>query len=82
MMHVLPSGFQKIRYYGFLSNRYRKEKLAVIFRIQGHQRFHSMLAGLPMDQVLYKLWGINVHVCHNCGRLSMRPLGKSHVLKN
>lgn len=82
MMHVLPSGFQKIRYYGFLSNRYRKEKLAVIFRIQGHQRFHSMLAGLPMDQVFYKLWGINVHVCHNCGRLSMRPLGKSHVLKN
>ena len=33
MMHVLPPGFQKIRYYGFLSNRYRKVRLAVIFRI-------------------------------------------------
>ena len=54
MMHVLPSGFQKIRYYGFLNNRSRKKNLTVIFRIQGHQRFVSLLAGLPMDEVLYK----------------------------
>ena len=81
MMHVLPPGFQKIRYYGFLSNRFRKERLAVIFRIQGHQRFKSMLAGLPMDQVLYSLWGVNVHVCTRCGCLGMRPLGRSYVLK-
>lgn len=78
---ILPPGFQKIRYYGFLSNRFRKERLAVIFRIQGHQRFGSMLAGLPMDQVLYSLWGVNVHVCTRCGCLSMRPLGRSYVLK-
>jgi len=28
LLHVLPDGFQQIRYYGFLGNRYRKEKLA------------------------------------------------------
>ena len=28
LMHVLPSGFQRIRYYGLLGNRYRTEKLA------------------------------------------------------
>ena len=28
LLHVLPGGFQRIRYYGFLGNRYRKEKLA------------------------------------------------------
>jgi hypothetical protein len=27
-MHVLPDGFQRIRYYGFLGNRYREQKLA------------------------------------------------------
>jgi hypothetical protein len=27
LLHVLPDGFHRIRYYGFLSNRYRKEKL-------------------------------------------------------
>jgi Putative transposase len=28
LLHVLPAGFQRIRYYGLLGNRYRKEKLA------------------------------------------------------
>ncbi len=28
LLHVLPPGLQRIRYYGFLSNRYREEKLA------------------------------------------------------
>ena len=28
LFHVLPDGFQRIRYYGFLGNRYREEKLA------------------------------------------------------
>jgi Putative transposase/Transposase zinc-binding domain len=27
LLHVLPSGFHRIRYYGFLGNRYRKQKL-------------------------------------------------------
>jgi len=28
LLHALPDGFQRIRYYGLLGNRYRKEKLA------------------------------------------------------
>jgi hypothetical protein len=28
LLHVLPGGFQRIRYYGFLGNRWRQEKLA------------------------------------------------------
>jgi hypothetical protein len=28
LLHVLPDGFQRIRYYWFLGNRYREEKLA------------------------------------------------------
>lgn len=28
LLHVLPAGFQRIRYYGFLGNRYRAQKLA------------------------------------------------------
>ena len=74
MMHVLPPGFQKIRYYGFLNNRYRKDNLELVFRLQGHQRFRSMLARLPMEEVLYKVWGYNIHVCPACG-----CLGRSYV---
>ena len=28
LLHVLPPGLHRIRYYGFLPNRYRKQKLA------------------------------------------------------
>ena len=28
LLHVLPEGFQRIRYYGFLGNQYREQKLA------------------------------------------------------
>jgi hypothetical protein len=28
LLHVLPEGFQRIRYYGFMANRYREQKLA------------------------------------------------------
>jgi hypothetical protein len=35
LLHVLPDGFQRIRYYGFLGNRYRKEKLDQCRRLLG-----------------------------------------------
>jgi hypothetical protein len=36
--HVLPNGFQHIRYYGFLGNRYREEKLAQCRELLGMSR--------------------------------------------
>jgi hypothetical protein len=33
LMHVLPRGFTRIRYYGFLANRHRSEKVAAARRL-------------------------------------------------
>jgi hypothetical protein len=35
LLHVLPEGFQRIRYYGFLANRYREKKLALCRELLG-----------------------------------------------
>jgi hypothetical protein len=35
LLHALPDGFQRIRYYGFLGNRYRQAKLAQCRRLLG-----------------------------------------------
>src|SRR3981189_2948396 len=35
LRHVLPAGFQRIRYYGFLANRYREQKLARCRELRG-----------------------------------------------
>lgn len=81
MMHVLPSGFQKIRYYGFLNNRWKKQNLTIIFRIQGHRRFQSQLSGLSMDEVLFKVWHYNIHICPECGCSSMRHIGRTFNMR-
>jgi hypothetical protein len=35
LLHVLPDGFHRIRYYGFLGNRYRQEKLGQCRQLLG-----------------------------------------------
>jgi hypothetical protein len=34
LLHVLPEGFQRVRYYGFLANRYRE--ISTLPRTVGH----------------------------------------------
>ncbi|MBQ5558303.1 MAG: IS91 family transposase [Lachnospiraceae bacterium] len=76
MLHILPSGFQKIRYYGFLNNRSKKKNLQIIFSIQRHQRYTSMLTGLSMDEILKKVWNYNIHICPCCGKSTMMNTGR------
>jgi hypothetical protein len=35
LLHVLPDGFMRIRHYGYLANRHRREKLATCRRLLG-----------------------------------------------
>lgn len=80
MMHVLPQGFQKIRYYGFLNNRSKKKNLKIIFRIQGHQQFSSLLTGKSMADILKLVWGYDLRICPSCGCCSMRHAGRTFAL--
>ena len=77
MQHVLPFGFQKIRYYGFLNNRRKKENLKLLFKLMGRQMFHSLYKDLGMDEFLLQKWNINVQLCSSCDCESMRPAGRT-----
>jgi hypothetical protein len=35
LLHIVPNGFMRIRYYGFLANRFRKEKLELCRQLLG-----------------------------------------------
>lgn len=69
MQHVLPKGFQKIRYYGFVNNAARKKNLRLIFKIQGHQRFHRLYTGMNRYQIAQKIYGLpeDSFRCPVCG---------------
>lgn len=82
MMHVLPAGFQKIRYYGFLNNRRKKKNLHIIFRIQGHRKFVSRFTGSSVAEIMKTVWKYDISLCPCCGKNSMRHIGRSFALRD
>lgn len=83
LMHVLPRRFQKIRYYGFLSNGSKRKKLRLLFELQGYRQFTAKFsADTPKDVILSEVFGIDVHICPCCGKPSMRYVGRMHYLRS
>lgn len=80
LMHVLPSGFQKVRYYGFLNNRMKTQNLKVIFKLQNGQRFRQRYAGLSMAELLKAVWDFDICLCPECGHAAMKQLGRRYAL--
>jgi len=71
LIHVLPDGFQRIRYYGFLSNRHREEKLAICRQLLSMPPATETAPGeQPSDydyKTLYeKLTGSSLRQCPIC----------------
>jgi hypothetical protein len=70
LLHVLPDGFQRIRYYGFLGNRYRQLKLARCRQLLG-MTSADKTAQEPEPQKDYRdryeeLTGISLRLCPVC----------------
>ena len=78
LMHVLPEGFQKIRYYGFLNNRMKTKNLQLIFTIQGHRRFNARFTGLTVAEIIRKVWNADINICPACGCSHMTNLGRTY----
>lgn len=82
LMHVLPGGFQKIRYYGFLNNRYKKINLELIRKLTGKQLFRSVYSDMKSDELLLAIWNVNIHVCPSCGCDHFRHAGRTFHNRN
>ena len=74
LLHVLPTGFHRIRYYGFLGARHRREKLTRCRQLLGGTSLMpSTAATVPTDyrDRLSTLTGISLRVCPACHRGEM-----------
>ena len=78
LMHVLPAGFQKIRYYGFLNNRCKSNNLKLIFTIQGHQRFRARYTDLSIPELIKAVWKVDICICPECGCNQMHSIGRTY----
>lgn len=74
LSHVLPSGFMKIRYYGYLGNRYKKENVIRIRTLLG-QSDNDDKPEEPEHQtpgeLIFELTGKDITRCPKCGNGKM-----------
>ena len=68
LSHVLPKGFTRVRYSGFLSNARKTRKLQSIHR-QRHLPAYmpSPLTGASKRELFLALWNTDISVCKCCG---------------
>lgn len=74
LLHILPDQFMKIRYYGLLSNRNRKQKLARCRKLLGvSDSAVARDAGKEgWEAMLLRITGIDLRICPHCGKSTMR----------
>jgi hypothetical protein len=74
LLHVLPAGFQRIRYYGLLGNRHRQEKLARCRQLLGLAPAQTAGTQPPLEyrDRYEQLTGCSLWECPACHRGRMR----------
>ncbi len=71
LLHVLPKGFMKIRYFGFLSHSVKKELIPLL------RRLIDPLATLPekiietIPEMMLRLTGTDINCCPKCKKGKM-----------
>jgi hypothetical protein len=68
LFHVLPSGFMRIRHYGFLANRAKKNRLAEC-RAQLQASAPEPVEPKSVTELMFELTGIDITRCPRCGAL-------------
>ena len=77
LLHVLPGSFHRIRYYGFLGNRHRQEKLQRCRQLLGMSADRTTPATEPPNDYrdhYEQLTGFSLRLCPLCHRGRMIPI--------
>lgn len=75
LYHVLPDGFVKIRYYGWLSSRCRSQALAQIRTFLNAETPPAPPEETPAERIM-RLTGIEVRRCPCCGKPALVYVGR------
>lgn len=71
LLHVLPDGFMRIRHFGFLANRYKKENIQKCREILGWAEQTPVTCEKDYQEHLLELTGIDITLCPCCKNGSM-----------
>jgi hypothetical protein len=68
LLHALPPGFQRIRYYGFLANCHRAARLEVCRRLLSTPTADLLPRPTDYRDFYRQLTGVNLRICPRCGK--------------
>jgi hypothetical protein len=73
LLHVLPDGFVKIRYFGFLAHRNRKKSISLIRQLIDPSAGPMQIRCETVGQMMLRVSGIDISLCPICGTGKMQP---------
>jgi len=84
LLHILPEGFMKIRYFGFLSNTTKRESLQLIRNQLGIEAPSEAEENESTETILLRIMGIDITQCPRCriGELVKIALLQSSIPQN
>jgi hypothetical protein len=71
LLHVLPKGFMKIRYFGYLFHRDKKPSIALIRNLIDPDGNYEALEKEAVQEIMLRLIGIDITRCPSCGKGQM-----------
>jgi len=71
LLHILPSGFMKIRYYGFLASANKKESIPLIQRLIDPHFKTTEKQEETIQEIMLRLTGNDISQCPECGKGEM-----------
>lgn len=75
LLHVLPSRFMKIRYYGFLANACKKKAILLIRRLIGKDMDVRQFIQETIQEKVLRLTGRDILLCPHCRQGKMVNVG-------
>jgi hypothetical protein len=80
LLHVLPRGFTKIRYYGFLAHANKKTCIELIRTLIGATTVYAKKLVEDVQEMMLRLTGVDICCCPQCGKgkfVYLRPIVSS-----
>jgi predicted Zn-ribbon and HTH transcriptional regulator len=76
LLHVLPKGFMKIRYFGFLSHKNKKQAIPLLRKlIDPHAKLPEKIKETILE-MMFRLTGRDITCCPECKRGKMKRVMK------
>ena len=81
LQHILPKGFSRVRFSGFLSNCCKTKKLKLIHKLRGTPYIENPVKGKSMAELMLLIYHRDICVCGQCnGHVIQYPRGKPFAL--